>query len=318
MSCHPSPDPAVPATREPPPLLDTCRLYCSPQLGIHRVVARPTSELPSDEYEVSGHAIVLPYQGVFATQAGRGVPVVAAATHAVLLSPSIPYRYSYPGAIGDRCLVLLWSDETLGQLAPHGFHRDFDTPESGTAPVLDFATMLAREELRRALARPDADPLAVEELSLALLSAVLRAARGQSSRQASWRARTAVRARRRVERVKQLVCVEPARRWTLDALASTAHVSTYHFAHEFKAAVGVSVYEYVLRARLASALERVVDSSQELTTIALDAGFSSASHFTAHFRARFGTTPLALRRQGARRELPALRRIATAELHADS
>jgi AraC-like DNA-binding protein len=289
-------------------------LYGSDALRIHRVVARPTSERPSGEYAMAGHCIVLPYQGVFATQAGRGVPVVAAASHAVLLSPSIPYRYTYPGAIGDRCLVLLWSDAALEEAVSDGLRSGwFDTAQSGTAPLLDPVTLLARERLRSRLSHPQPDPLATEELAAGLLAAVLRAARGESRHDVR-RPHAAARARTRVERVKQLVCAAPARRWTLDALAAVANVSSYHLAHEFKRAVGVPVYEYVLRARLAAALELVVGSSQDLTAIALDAGFASPSHFTARFRARFGTTPSAVR-DGSRIDGAPLRRIATAELH---
>jgi AraC-like DNA-binding protein len=305
----------VNATCEPPPLLDSRQVYGSDSLRIHRVVARPTSERPSGEYAMDGHGIVLPYQGVFATQAGRGVPVVAAAGHAVVLSPSVPYRYTYPGVIGDRCLVLVWSDAALDGAAPDGLRRGrLDTTQIGTAPLLDPASLLARERLRSCLSHPHADPLAIEELAAGLLAAVLRATQGES-RDYPRRPPAVARARARVERVKQLVCVEPARRWSLDALAAAASVSSYHLAHEFKRTVGVSVYEYVLRARLAAALDLVVGSSQELTTIALDAGFASPSHFTAHFRARFGTTPLAVRRRAAREGVSRLRRIATAELH---
>jgi AraC family transcriptional regulator len=56
------------------------------------------------------------------------------------------------------------------------------------------------------------------------------------------------------------------------------------------------VYQYVVRSRLARALDAVLDSGTDLTAIALDAGFASHSHFTARFRSLFGHTPLELRR----------------------
>jgi methylphosphotriester-DNA--protein-cysteine methyltransferase len=54
---------------------------------------------------------------------------------------------------------------------------------------------------------------------------------------------------------------------------------------------GTSVYRYAIRSRLAKALDAVLDSNLDLTTIALDAGFASHSHFTARFRAFFGVRP---------------------------
>jgi AraC-like DNA-binding protein len=259
------------------------------------------------------HAVVLPYRGVFATHAGRRVPVLASSNHAVLLSAGIPYRYSYPAAIGDHCLVLSWPVEAsdLPGWRATPFAR-VETTARGVAPVLPPAAVLARECLRRLLTAADAEPLAIQTSALALLDAVLGTLDSEPRDREIRRRRNGTRVEARVERVKQLVCTEPARRWTLEALAAAANVSAHHLAHEFKARVGVSVYEYVLRARLAAALEHVLDSSRDLTRIALDAGFSSHSHFTAHFRARFGTTPHALRGRGGRATVSDVRRIATA------
>ncbi len=46
---------------------------------------------------------------------------------------------------------------------------------------------------------------------------------------------------------------------------------------------GSSIYDYVLRERLAHALDAVLDSEGDLTAVALDVGFSSHGHFTARF-----------------------------------
>jgi AraC-like DNA-binding protein len=88
-------------------------------------------------------------------------------------------------------------------------------------------------------------------------------------------------------------------------------MSPYHLAHVFRREVGLPVYAYVLRLRLAQALSAVVDSDADITTIALDAGFASHSHFTLHFRTLFGVTPAALRR-GAGPRPAELRKIVTA------
>jgi methylphosphotriester-DNA--protein-cysteine methyltransferase len=59
---------------------------------------------------------------------------------------------------------------------------------------------------------------------------------------------------------------------------------------------GTPVHRYHLRARMTAALDEVLDSSRDFTTIGIDLGFSSHSHFTATFRRTFGITPSALRR----------------------
>ena len=98
-------------TPEPAPAIANRRLHDCTLLRIDRVVASPRSEQPTEERAMERHAVVLPYRGVFATHAGRRVPVLASSNHAVLLSAGIPYRYSYPAAIGDHCLVLSWPVE---------------------------------------------------------------------------------------------------------------------------------------------------------------------------------------------------------------
>jgi len=64
--------------------------------------------------------------------------------------------------------------------------------------------------------------------------------------------------------------------------------------------------------RLASALEQVLDSSAPLTTVAMELGFATPSHFTAAFRRAYGFTPSALRKRGRANEARALRKILTA------
>jgi AraC-like DNA-binding protein len=304
---------------DPPPLLVRRPLFGSALLTIDGVVSYPDSEHPSDEHVLEDHGIVLPYRGVFATHAGRRPAVLASPSHAVMLSAGTPYRYSFPGAIGDHCIVLIWTDEALDRVAPASLRRGrFATPGPAAAPVLEPATLLRRERLRHRLANPAADPLAVEEEAIELLVSVLRSARCEPEGYPTRRGAASARNHCRVERVKALIASDPTRRWTLGELAAAAVVSPYHLAHLFKTRLGLSVYEYVLRARLVGALQRVLDTQADLTTIALDAGFSSHSHFTAQFRARFRTTPLELRRQGARQAAAPVRRITTARQGAAS
>ena len=117
---------------------------------------------------------------------------------------------------------------------------------------------------------------------------------------------------RAIEAVKEVISLSPERRWTLDRLAELADISVYHLSHVFRQEVGVSITQYVTRARLAKALDPVLDSDTELTTIAFDAGFASHSHFTARFRAFFGLTPSELRRGKSVARKTELRKIVTA------
>ena len=117
---------------------------------------------------------------------------------------------------------------------------------------------------------------------------------------------------RRLARTVEAISAEPQRKWTLGELAALACMSPSHLAHVFRAELGISVYGFVVRSRLAGALDAVLDSDAGLTEIALDAGFASHSHFTAKFRALFGRTPQQLRGDARGAALRELRRIVAA------
>jgi AraC family transcriptional regulator len=117
---------------------------------------------------------------------------------------------------------------------------------------------------------------------------------------------------RALERVKEAVAIAPADKWNIAKLAKVASLSPFHLCHVFRQMVGTSVYDYVLHERLACALDAVLDGGDDLTAIALDAGFASHSHFTARFRRFFGCTPIALRRLATTRQIAELRKIMTA------
>ena len=104
----------------------------------------------------------------------------------------------------------------------------------------------------------------------------------------------------RVEATQIAMAREPGRAWKLGELADEAGCSPFYLARTFHSVVGMPLHRYELRARLAAALDAVLDTSQDLTTIALELAFSSHSHFTHVFRRAFGITPSALRKHGTR------------------
>ncbi len=59
----------------------------------------------------------------------------------------------------------------------------------------------------------------------------------------------------------------------------------------FQQTLGVPVHRYILAARLEQARKLLAITSQPISRIADDCGFSSQSHFTACFRAAHAITP---------------------------
>jgi AraC family transcriptional regulator len=86
----------------------------------------------------------------------------------------------------------------------------------------------------------------------------------------------------------------------LDELALLPGMSASHFAKKFRVSAGLSLQRFVNRRRLRAAMPMLETGSTPLSTIALDLGFSSQSHFTRLFGEMTGMTPARFRRQFGR------------------
>jgi AraC-like DNA-binding protein len=84
---------------------------------------------------------------------------------------------------------------------------------------------------------------------------------------------------------------DPARRWTLQALAERAGMSRSTFALKFKATVGASPMEYLTRWRMLLAGDRLANSSDSVSAIAFSLGYESESAFSTAFKRTMDCSP---------------------------
>ncbi|MFN8444908.1 MAG: AraC family transcriptional regulator [Caldilineaceae bacterium] len=89
---------------------------------------------------------------------------------------------------------------------------------------------------------------------------------------------------------------------SLAALAKEANLSTYHFAHLFRASVGESVHQFVIRQRVEAAKQLLNQGTLTLPEVAVQVGFADQSHLGRHCKALLGATPKMLRKE--RKNLP--------------
>ena len=82
----------------------------------------------------------------------------------------------------------------------------------------------------------------------------------------------------------------------LDSLAAMSQFSRFHFIRLFRSVTGESPRQYLIGARLRAAVDRLADTCEPITEIALGVGFNDISHFNATFRRAFGLSPSAWRR----------------------
>jgi AraC-like DNA-binding protein len=137
--------------------------------------------------------------------------------------------------------------------------------------------------LRHSLRQNTAEPLEAESLALTLVQRAL-GPRTTHSIAAS------VGRQRLVDRVKLVLASDVARRWTLSQIGAEVRCSSVYLTQVFQQVEGMPLYRYQLRLRLARALH-LLGSCDDLTSLALDLGFSSHSHFSAAFRETYGRSP---------------------------
>ena len=272
-------------------------LYEGALFEIGHVICRPWPDLRTEVQAAPFNILALTTAGMWALHEGPRRHVVATPNDAIFVSAGQSHRVSFPGYVGDQAITVRIMPEGLARLAPQA-------GAVTTRTILPAEAILARAMLMRTLTLTPGDPLLIEELTASLLNSTLDSAK--PSRKSSLH----------VERVKEAISTTPDRKWTLGELSGIAGISPCHLAHVFQDEVGTSVYRYTVRLRLAAALNAVLDSNKDITTIALDAGFASHSHFTARFRAFFGITPDGLRRTARSGRVAELRKIVTAPLAA--
>lgn len=280
-------------------------LFESDTLQIGAFEARSVRDQCGEVERQDRNTVVLPFSGVFSKHDGSGRYVLGTPSHAVFFATDAPYRIGYPGGIGDRALTLRFGDElapdqifahgACGPLAAHG--------------LLAANAMMLRNLLWQRLRSRAADDFEIESLGLDLLRMSLASMRADD---APLRRSALVRRMRVLVRVKEAIAVSPSEKWSIARLAQVANLSPFHLCHVFRQLTGTSVYDYVLHERLGQTLDAVLDGDDGLTSIALDAGFASHSHFTARFKRFFGCTPAELRRIATAPRVAELRKIMTA------
>jgi AraC family transcriptional regulator len=84
---------------------------------------------------------------------------------------------------------------------------------------------------------------------------------------------------------------------SLDALASDAGLSRFHFCRSFKESTGLSPHAWLRPHRLEQAMNMLRDTDDSIVTIAAELGYASQTAFAAAFKKLTGETPSDWRRR---------------------
>jgi AraC family transcriptional regulator len=144
------------------------------------------------------------------------------------------------------------------------------------------------------------DPLELEERVLSLLHHVTGQVEPGAAPDDDPASRAARRRRSLVDEACRLLGQRFREPLTLADIASSLECSPFHLCRVFRGHTGVTIHRHLTELRLRAALE-LMELGQDLTSVALETGYSSHSHFTASFRDVFGVTPSRAIGRGRRR-----------------
>ncbi len=85
----------------------------------------------------------------------------------------------------------------------------------------------------------------------------------------------------------------------LETAAREAALSPYHFLRVFRAVVGVTPHQYLVRCRLRNAARLLAEGDLPITDVASEVGFNDLSNFVRTFRRAAGVAPREYRRAAA-------------------
>lgn len=278
------------------------KLYESPLLRVQDYQCRACQGGAGAEEECGENNIVLLRNGTFRQHFGSR-SVTATVNQTVFFSKDSTYRISHPGECGDRGTVLSTSRRVLNDIVREldpSIDEHPDRPFPFVSGPCDNTLFLRHRELVQRLeaaATTPLEPLWAEVTTLQLMADVLELA-FQRHDFPPQRKRSGTKSdhAERVEAVKTYLAADLKQRFTLDDIARVVGVSPFHLARMFQQHTGTPVHRYLMQLRLREALERLMDGADDLTSLALDLGFSSHSHFTDSFRREFGYSPSAARR----------------------
>ncbi|RWC91312.1 MAG: AraC family transcriptional regulator [Mesorhizobium sp.] len=264
------------------PLLDTGTVR------VRDVVCGGECRHGSDEECTAATHLVFPYRGVFVRHVGRN-DAVAEANQLLFFNEAEPYQVSHPIEGGDACLDLVIEDGQLRELAPKDQLRS-----GGTLAFrrqrrrIDPRAQALVALLRHSLSRKVAETLEAETLALTLV-------RRSLGERTSHVAGASPGRQKLVDRAKLVLSSDLSRRWTLAGIAVEVGVSPVYLTQVFQQVEAMPLYRYHLRLRLARALD-LLGRYDNLTTLGMDLGFSSHSHFSAAFKQVYGRTPAEFQR----------------------
>lgn len=262
------------------------------------VCTAAVDERPFEE-EHGSFCVAAVMRGTFRYRSNQGAAVMTPGS-LLLGNAKTCFECGHEHSNGDHCLSFQFSPEALESVmatVPGARRMKFDAPNLPARPEL--AALLADAEV----ARSEGDAKELEEVALRLAGATATLTTGSPRRPV----KVSQRDEKRVAEAIRLIESQSEEHLSLSDLAGKAATSPYHFLRSFRAIVGLTPYQFLLRTRLHRAAVRLRIAGDAVSRIAFEAGFGDLSTFNRRFRRVMGQTPSEYRLSS--RPVPELRRL---------
>jgi AraC-like DNA-binding protein len=228
------------------------------------------------------HSVSYVRKGSFGCRTrGRSFELVAGS---ILIGfPGDEYVCTHDHVCGDECLSFFLSPdlvETIGDQT--------QVWRLGAAPPLPELMVLG--ELAQVAASGRSD-IGLDEVGQLFASRFVEVVSGRSREPLEVKARD----RRRAVETALWIEANSQQQIDLDAAASQAGISPFHFLRLFANVLGVTPHQYLVRSRLRRAAHLLADEDISVTDIAYDVGFGDLSNFVRTFHRAAGVSPRAFR-----------------------
>lgn len=216
----------------------------------------------------------------------------------VLLRPSLLHKTQYPKGSPPKRLMITFA---IPRNTP-GLENDytelfsiFDEP----IPIFRFT-----EERRKEVLAPINDIFTISQQSSALQSVMIHskfveflcAIHRYSAENGYVREETGSSMSRRMYAIASYIHGHYQQDLSLDEVSRRFYVSAHHLSRQFNKVTGFTFTEYVQMTRIRNAQQMLLNSSEKITDIAAQCGFTSFSQFNRIFNKQNGMSPSAYRR----------------------
>ena len=184
---------------------------------------------------------------------------------------------------GDECLSFQFPPAMVDAI---GGEQAWQT---GVLPPL--AELIVLAELGQAAADGSSDA-GLDEIGLLLAARLIEIV----SRRRSIAPKATARDRRRAVEAALWIDANAHEPINLEGAAGEAGLSPFHFLRLFRAVLGVTPHQYLVRCRLRRAAGLLADVARPITDIAYDVGFADLSNFVRTFHRAAGVSPRDFRR----------------------